>query len=117
MEPRSFDRGKCQKPMERGGNVSASMEPRSFDRGKEPATRKANPLAGLLQWSRDRLIAERTAEVEINGGGVKLQWSRDRLIAESPFRSLCHVQKPMLQWSRDRLIAESFRHRKQRAPL
>ncbi len=57
MEPRSFDRGKLLRPPGRDRHDVASMEPRSFDRGKQ-AEKSKRFLTLLLQWSRDRLIAE-----------------------------------------------------------
>ncbi len=58
------------------------MEPRSFDRGKccfvsLPKSRR------VLQWSRDRLIAESHGAIAAEWITYTLQWSRDRLIAES----------------------------------
>ncbi len=57
MEPRSFDRGKKARSKSATDGGRASMEPRSFDRGKiKFALQPLQPL--MLQWSRDRLIAE-----------------------------------------------------------
>ncbi len=58
MEPRSFDRGKAQALLGKIRSEIASMEPRSFDRGKYQCNTIPQKFS-KLQWSRDRLIAER----------------------------------------------------------
>ncbi len=64
----------------------------------------------LLQWGRDRLIAEMTAWLanrSMHAG--RLQWGRDRLIAEIPPSWPIGRGARGLQWGRDRLIAEMRR--------
>ncbi len=67
MEPRSFDRGKPTFKAQSNLFWLASMEPRSFDRGKSKVPKV---IAGrlLLQWSRDRLIAESKARQAADAG-------------------------------------------------
>src|SRR4051812_37042017 len=85
----------------------------------------------MLQWSRDRAIAEVTSSRTFKPPCAALQWSRDRAIAEVSL-SYPHLESrhwasmeprsrdrgsypptvraaesaPGLQWSRDRAIAE-----------
>src|SRR5581483_9176559 len=106
------------------------MGPRSTDRGNLRLPGGVLFDEGLLQWGRDRLIAEirrtrlggtqsgdasmgprstdrgnisvRTAQI----GDDMLQWGRDRLIAEMISACKSAPMQGGIQWGRDRLIAE-----------
>src|SRR5437870_5249914 len=64
------------------------------------------PKCQLLQWGRDRLIAEMARSYSIWTVGLLLQWGRDRLIAEMAISFQALPSFVALQWGRDRLIAE-----------
>src|SRR5438874_1063793 len=91
-----------------GATLTASMGPRSIDRGN--FNQAVNALLMLmLQWCRDRSIAEMHSSTDFQFTSVWLQWGRDRSIAEicHPFESARRISS--LQWGRDRSIAEITR--------
>src|SRR5438270_454306 len=105
MGPRSIDRGIGQYPTYYHAFIPASMGPRSIDRGipAVPALGQHAPIRfngaaidrsrnsftwiaatrhGLLQWGRDRSIAEFRSTITSRLACAMLQWGRDRSIAE-----------------------------------
>ncbi len=75
-------------------------------------------MLGLLQWGRDRLIAEMRFWTRLRRHSRRLQWGRDRLIAEMLPWMVQNAPFEQLQWGRDRLIAEiraRFRRRRRAA--
>src|SRR5438128_2337350 len=83
MGPRSIDRGTGLLQQQIATLTSASMGPRSIDRGT--AIVQAKSLGDvLLQWGRDRSIAELPTVFPADSPLYSLQWGRDRSIAELP---------------------------------
>ena len=62
--------------------------------------------ATMLQWGRDRAIAEFAPAALLDGQSDALQWGRDRAIAELAPPAWCYHRASPLQWGRDRAIAE-----------
>src|SRR5579875_353980 len=61
----------------------------------------------MLQWGRDRSVAEiPRGRGETRGHGVALQWGRDRSVAEMRRRAATARATVWLQWGRDRSVAE-----------
>ena len=60
----------------------------------------------LLQWGRDREVAEFVPAVEKDLAGLMLQWGRDREVAEFVLSLLLFPTETPLQWGRDREVAE-----------
>jgi len=83
------------------------MGPRSSDRGN-PDLRKQGGVGLLaLQWGRDHLIAEISAQYALSGLRVAASMgprSSDR--GNCPLASLWYSRHSRLQWGRDHLIAE-----------
>src|SRR5579885_2921333 len=108
MGPRSTDRGNEKRKRQRDALLQASMGPRSTDRGNKlwPTSRCRS---SMLQWGRDRLIAEISVNRAYRKPINTLQWGRDRLIAEITICLTGNQGRMALQWGRDRLIAEIVR--------
>ena len=86
------------------------MGPRSRDRGIEADPNVKGILPNMLQWGRDRAIAELPRILIAPGCTRQLQWGRDRAIAELEAEPRRPPHPGRLQWGRDRAIAE-FRRR------
>ena len=60
----------------------------------------------LLQWGRDRAVAELNNSDVLFTWRYMLQWGRDRAVAELQFQRTMHSYLIELQWGRDRAVAE-----------
>src|SRR5581483_10535075 len=97
MGPRSTDRGNQTSSSAASEQLQASMGPRSTDRGNIPPTRgkymsKHAPM-GPRSTDRGNVINEVS-----RASSAMLQWGRDRLIAEIPLWRVSFLQEEKLQW-------------------
>ena len=81
------------------------MGPRPRGRGIPPISIPA-VTAAVLQWGRDRAVAElRSSRLAVAHESM-LQWGRDRAVAELKKQKTGPLLKSPLQWGRDRAVAE-----------
>src|SRR5579883_799459 len=132
MGPRPIGRGNYGRSAPRGGGREASMGPRPIGRGNSAPPSTYTTRRRVLQWGRDRSVAEIALSTALDGTRDKeLQWGRDRSVAEIRGRGAwvrqgmagfngaatdrsrklppSPAQPPrsgMLQWGRDRSVAE-----------
>ena len=62
---------------------------------------------GVLQWGRDREVADRATSAPRLLRSLWLQWGRDREVADSERQRELDVIAAALQWGRDREVADS----------
>src|SRR5579883_3244133 len=91
------------------GQGTAGFNGAATDRSRKlPPSPAQPPRSGMLQWGRDRSVAEmRLSSLPPQPPGGTLQWGRDRSVAEMHPRSHGAPRgEPSLQWGRDRSVAE-----------
>ena len=88
MGPRPRGRGIAGMPISFFQRIEASMGPRPRGRGIAGYQVGTVILCGVLQWGRDRAVAELYDAGAVTGPDGQLQWGRDRAVAELREREL-----------------------------